>query len=87
MSDLFAGDVQPDSGLVESLGHTFPSEPTRRDHISKLLAEKMKDPEFRKIGGFPSARTKPCWQCRTRLSHRMPATHPPGSGLRKSGAH
>ena len=87
MSDLFVGDAQPDSGPVECLGQTFPSEQARRVYISKLLAEKLKDHEFRKIGSFPSARTKPCWQCRTRLSRRMPATHPPGSGLRKSGPH
>jgi REP element-mobilizing transposase RayT len=53
MSDLFVGDAQPDSGPVECLGQTFPSEQARREHFSKLLAEKLKDSEFRKIEGFP----------------------------------
>src|SRR5436190_16119561 len=41
------------TGLVECLGQTFPSEEARREHFLKLLAEKLKDPEFRKIEGFP----------------------------------
>lgn len=41
------------SGPVECLGQTFPSEEARREHYLKLLAEKLKDPEFRKIEGFP----------------------------------
>jgi DNA modification methylase len=41
------------SGTVECLGQTFPSEEARREHFLKLLAEKLKDPEFRKIEGFP----------------------------------
>lgn len=40
-------------GAVECLGMTFPSEQARREHFLKLLAEKLKDPEFRKIEGFP----------------------------------
>lgn len=40
-------------GAVECLGQTFPSEQARRDHYLKLLAEKLKDPEFRKTEGFP----------------------------------
>ncbi|MDE1529760.1 DNA methyltransferase [Pseudomonas carnis] len=38
---------------VECLGNTFSSEQARRDHFTKLLAEKLKDPAFRKIEGFP----------------------------------
>ena len=38
---------------VECLGQTFPSDQARREHYIKLLAEKLKDPEFRKIEGFP----------------------------------
>ena len=38
---------------VECLGQTFPSEKARREHFTKLLAEKLKDPAFRKIEGFP----------------------------------
>ena len=42
-----------ESGPVECLGQTFPSDEARREHYLKLLAEKLKDPEFRKIEGFP----------------------------------
>lgn len=35
------------------LGQTFASEEARREHYLALLAEKLKDPEFRKIEGFP----------------------------------
>jgi hypothetical protein len=38
---------------VECLGLSFPSEDARRDHFLGLLAEKLKDPEFRKQEGFP----------------------------------
>src|SRR5690554_4387764 len=38
---------------VECLGMTFPSEDARREHFLGLLAEKMKDPAFRKQEGFP----------------------------------
>ena len=38
---------------VECLGQTFASEDARREHFLKLLAQKLKDPEFRKIEGFP----------------------------------
>ena len=41
------------AGSVECLGQTFASEDARRAHFLKLLAEKLKDPEFRKIEGFP----------------------------------
>jgi len=40
-------------GPVECLRQTFASENERREHFLKLLAEKLKDPEFRKIEGFP----------------------------------
>jgi len=40
-------------GPVECLGQKFPSEEARREHYLKLLAQKLKDPEFRKIEGFP----------------------------------
>ena len=42
-----------DSGPVECLGQTFPSDDARREHYLDLLAEKLKYPEFRKIDGFP----------------------------------
>lgn len=41
------------SGPVECLGQTFPSDEARREHFLKLLAEKLRDPEFRKQEGFP----------------------------------
>lgn len=52
MTDLFS-TTQQDSGPVECLGQTFPSDAARREHYLKLLAEKLKDPAFRKIEGFP----------------------------------
>jgi hypothetical protein len=47
---------QSDMGTVECLGQTFPSDEARREHFLKLLGEKLKDPEFRKIEGFPIGR-------------------------------
>jgi DNA modification methylase len=41
------------TGPVECLGQEFPSDEARREHYLALLAEKLKDPEFRKIEGFP----------------------------------
>ncbi|HKK19418.1 MAG TPA: hypothetical protein VJ952_12135 [Opitutales bacterium] len=38
---------------VECLGQTFESDEARRAHYTELLREKLKDPEFRKIEGFP----------------------------------
>ena len=52
MNDLFQGQ-KSESGTVECLGQIFPSDQARREHYLKLLAEKLKDPEFRKIEGFP----------------------------------
>jgi 16S rRNA G966 N2-methylase RsmD len=52
MSDFFQNQTNK-SGPVECLGQTFPSEQARREHYLKLLAEKLKDPAFRKIEGFP----------------------------------
>lgn len=54
MNDLLkhkSGAIQP--GEVECLGITFPSEEARREHFLGLLAEKLKDPAFRKQEGFP----------------------------------
>lgn len=52
MSTLFQNS-NATSGPVECLGQTFPNDEARREHFLKLLAEKLKDPEFRKIEGFP----------------------------------
>lgn len=40
-------------GPVECLGKTFANDAERRDYYLHILAEKLKDPEFRKIEGFP----------------------------------
>ena len=45
--------VSRDSGPVTCLGMTFPNDEERRKHFLGLLREKLKDPEFRKIEGFP----------------------------------
>ncbi len=52
MSSLFK-NITNDEGPVECLGQTFPNDQARREHYLKLLAEKLKDPEFRKQEGFP----------------------------------
>ena len=40
-------------GPVECLGMKFDSDEARREHFLSILREKLKDPEFRKIEGFP----------------------------------
>jgi len=52
MTNLFS-TTQKDSGSVECLGQTFPSDQARREHFLGLLREKLKDPAFRKTDGFP----------------------------------
>lgn len=52
MNDFFTKQSKV-SGPVECLGQTFTSEQARRDYYLKLLAEKLKDPAFRKLEGFP----------------------------------
>jgi DNA modification methylase/predicted RNA-binding Zn-ribbon protein involved in translation (DUF1610 family) len=47
------GPATRDSGPVTCLGMTFPNDEERRKHFLGLLREKLKDPEFRKIEGFP----------------------------------
>lgn len=42
-------DLQP----IECLGMTFPNDDARRTYFLNKLREKLKDPEFRKIKGFP----------------------------------
>src|SRR5947207_10445353 len=39
---------------VECLGLTFESDEARRAHFLEILREKLRDPEFRKIEGFPT---------------------------------
>ena len=45
--------TETNSGPVECLGLTFENNEARREYFTKLLSEKLKDPEFRKIEGFP----------------------------------
>ena len=52
MNDFFQHQSST-SGPVECLGQAFSSEDARREHYLALLAEKLQDPEFRKIEGFP----------------------------------
>lgn len=41
------------TGPVTCLGLRFENDIARREHFKKILAEKLKDPEFRNIEGFP----------------------------------
>jgi hypothetical protein len=53
MNDLYKDHQKAASGPIECLGLTFLSEQARREHFSKLLAEKLRDPALRKTEGFP----------------------------------
>lgn len=53
MNDLLNGQKSGSNSPVECLGKTFPSDQARREYFTNLLAEKLKDPTFRKIEGFP----------------------------------
>lgn len=53
MSDQLKMSSGKMGGAVECLGLTFPSDAARREHFLGLLAEKLKDPSFRKQEGFP----------------------------------
>ena len=49
-------DIEPapkPQGPVECLGMTFENDEKRREYFLDKLREKLKDPEFRKIEGFP----------------------------------
>ncbi|MBT7914055.1 DNA methylase, partial [Candidatus Bathyarchaeota archaeon] len=50
---LFDVSYEGGGGPVECLGMTFASDDERREHFLGLLREKLQDPEFRKIEGFP----------------------------------
>lgn len=45
--------TQQQNGPVECLGKTFENDQARREHYLAILTAKLKDPEFRKIEGFP----------------------------------
>jgi len=49
---LQLGTAKP-QGPVECLGISFPDDNARREHFLGILREKLKEPEFRKIEGFP----------------------------------
>ncbi|MCC5856370.1 MAG: DNA methylase [Idiomarina sp.] len=53
--NLFTEQAQTDkpAGPVTCLGKTFANDAERRAYFTALLAEKLKDPEFRKIEGLP----------------------------------
>ncbi len=53
MNDLLHDQSTGANGPVECLGQAFASEQARREHFLKLLVEKLKDPTFRKLEGFP----------------------------------
>ena len=39
--------------IVDCLGMTFHDDNERREHFAAILKDKLKDPKFRKIEGFP----------------------------------
>jgi len=55
VNDLFRAQERQteDLGPIECLGMTFHDDNARREHFLGILREKLKDPEFRKIEGFP----------------------------------
>ncbi|MBZ6769907.1 site-specific DNA-methyltransferase, partial [Klebsiella oxytoca] len=57
--ELFSSENTPPSKTefpVTCLGKKFANDQERREYFLVLLAEKLKDPEFRKIEGFPIGR-------------------------------
>ena len=53
MTEQMKMDGGKSGGPVECFGMTYPSDDARREHFSKLLAEKLQDPAFRAQEGFP----------------------------------
>lgn len=53
MKDLLQDQPTQAKRLVECLGLSFPNEEARREHFVERLREKLKDPSFRKMEGFP----------------------------------
>ena len=50
---LNLGEAKDRTEPVECLGQLFESDYARREHYLALLAEKLRDPDFRKTPGFP----------------------------------
>lgn len=46
-------NLEPETTPVTCLGMTFENDEARRKYFTEKLREKLKDPEFRKIEGFP----------------------------------
>jgi len=55
---LFQVETDKVKSPVECLGLTFADDNARREHFLGILREKLKDPEFRKIEGFPHGSDK-----------------------------
>ncbi len=53
MTDLFRTPNNAAAGPVECLGLTFADDAARREHFLAILREKLQDPAFRQIEGFP----------------------------------
>ncbi|AON09740.1 DNA methyltransferase [Pseudomonas aeruginosa] len=53
MTNNLFSDSTTRSGEVICFGQSFPNDEARREHFTRLLAEKLKDPAFRKNEGFP----------------------------------
>src|SRR5271165_4138387 len=49
----YAETGSSDQKPVECLGMKFPNDEARRAHFTEKLRDKLKDPAFRKIEGFP----------------------------------
>jgi len=52
-SNLFDEEIVVNEGPVICLGQEFKNDDARREYFTNLLKEKLKDPDFRKIEGFP----------------------------------
>ena len=50
---LFDEEYIVEQGPVECMGMTFENDERRREHFLNILREKLRDPDFRKIEGFP----------------------------------
>src|SRR4030067_1147063 len=53
LTDKSAEQRAIENSRVECLGIIFPNDEERRKHFLGILREKLKDPVFRKIEGFP----------------------------------
>jgi hypothetical protein len=56
--NIFDEEFVYEDGPVTCLGMEFENDKARRDHFTELLRQKLKDPDFRKIEGFPIGEDK-----------------------------